>query len=118
MVLWTPRILGLLVVAFFVAFALDTFQGDAPVVTAGLMHLLPAAIVGLAVAGGWRHPGVGAAAFAALAIGYAAVAVDHLDWIAVISGPLALTAVLFGVSAARRAALRPVDPSRRRADRG
>ena len=31
--------------AFFAAFALDAFQGDAPVVIAGLMHLLPAAIV-------------------------------------------------------------------------
>ena len=104
--------------AFFAAFALDAFQGDAPVVIAGLMHLLPAAIVGLALAGGWRHPALGAVAFAALAIGYAFMAAEHLDWIAVISGPLALTAALFGVSAARRAALRPVDPSRRSADRG
>ena len=114
--LWTPRLLGLLMAAFLAAFALDVFDGNGPVILPLLMHLLPAAIVGLAVAGGWRHPAVGAVAFAALAIAYALIAARHLDWIAVISGPLALTAVLFGVSAARRAALRPVDPTRRRAD--
>lgn len=118
MLLWAPRILGLLVMAFFAAFALDAFQGDTPVITAGLIHLLPAAIVGLALAASWRHAALGAVAFAALAIGYAFMAVEHLDWIGVISGPLVLTAVLFGVSAARRAALRPVDPPRRRGDRG
>jgi len=99
--LWTPRLLGLLMVAFLAVFALDVFDGDGPVIIPLLMHLLPAAIVGLAVAGGWRHPAVGAVAFAALAIGYAFMAGGRPDWVAVISGPLALTAVLFWVSAAR-----------------
>ena len=101
---------------FFASFALDALRPGASVGSATLMHLLPAAIVGVAVAGGWKHPAVGAVAFAALAVGYALMAAEHLDWVAVISGPLALTAALFAVSAARRAALRPVDPSRRRAD--
>ncbi|HEX5216888.1 MAG TPA: hypothetical protein VFV98_15610 [Vicinamibacterales bacterium] len=101
MILWTPRIAGLLMTVFLAAFALDAFNGAGPIPIAVLMHLLPAAIVGLAVAGGWRHPAFGAAAFLALAIGYAVMAGGHLDWIAVISGPLAFIALLFGVSAAR-----------------
>ncbi len=103
---------------FFAAFARDAFRPGSGVVIASLVHLLPAAVVGLAVAAGWRSPALGAVAFAALAIAYLVIAVEHLDWVAVISGPLAVTAFLFAVSAARRTALRPVDPSRRRADRG
>jgi hypothetical protein len=43
-------------------------------------------------------------AFAALAVGYAAVAHGRADWIAAISGPLAMVAGLFLVSGLRRVA--------------
>jgi hypothetical protein len=112
---WTPRILGVLLTLFLAAFALDAFS-EGPM--AVVIHLLPAALVGLVIAAAWRKPILGAVAFAALAVGYALMVPSRPDWILAISGPLGLTALLFAVSAARRTALRPVDPSRRRADRG
>ena len=98
-VLWISRLLGAATALFFTIFALDARAGDAPGGVALFMHLLPALIVAAAVAAAWRVPALGAVAFAALAIGYAIIAANHLDWIAVIAGPLALTSVLFAVSA-------------------
>jgi uncharacterized membrane protein len=47
----------------------------------------------------WRRPWVGALMFGAAALGYAlSTGRGHLDWIAVISGPLLLTAVLYLLS--------------------
>jgi hypothetical protein len=86
---------------FLALFALDAFDGR-PVwqaLPAFAVHLAPAAVVGAVVAAAWRHPWVGAAGFATLAIAYAAWAASRLDWILVISGPLALVAVLFALSA-------------------
>jgi hypothetical protein len=102
---WTPRLAGIAVSLFLALFALDAFDGRPLVQTipAFAVHLLPAAIVAAAVWFGWRHPWVGAVAFAALAVGYAAMVPTRLDWILAISGPLGLTAVLFALGATRGA---------------
>ena len=52
------------------------------------------------VAASWRHPWLGAAAFAALAIAYAVITPQRPDWTLASAGPLAFIAALFAVSAA------------------
>ena len=115
-VVWAPRLLGLAMALFLALFALDAFEGQ-PFIQALLafaIHLLPAAIVMAVVVASWRHPWIGAAAFAALAIAYAAMVPSRPDWILSISGPLALIATLFAMSAVehrRTAAPRPASGS-------
>ena len=99
-VIWAPRLLAMAMALFLALFALDAFEGQ-PFLQALLafaIHLFPAAIVMAVVAAAWRHPWIGAAAFAALAVGYAAMVPHRLDWILIISGPLAMTAALFAMS--------------------
>jgi hypothetical protein len=102
--LWAPRIAGIATAGFLSLFALDAFGGTPflEALPAFLVHLTPALVVTAAVALAWRHPLIGAAAFAALASAYAVVANGRADWIAAISGPLALVAGLFLVSGLRR----------------
>jgi hypothetical protein len=97
---WTARLAGLAVSLFLALFALDAFDERTfwQALPAFALHLVPAAVVGALAAAAWRHPWVGAAGFATLAIAYAWIS-PRLDWIVVISGPLALVAVLFALSA-------------------
>lgn len=97
---WTARLAGLAVGLFLALFALDAFEERTlwQALPAFALHLAPAAVVAALVAVAWRHPWVGAAGFAALAIAYAACS-PRLDWIVVISGPLTLVAALFALSA-------------------
>ena len=104
--LWIPRIAGLGVAMFLSLFALDAF-GAKPFLEAlpeFLIHLTPALVVMAGVALAWRYPLAGAGAFGALAVGYAMVANGRVDWVAAISGPLAMVAALFLVSGLRRVA--------------
>ena len=82
-------------------FALDAFSGVplSQAVQDFIVHLLPAAIVGLVVAIAWRYPWAGAIGFGGRAIGYAVALPSRPDWILAISVPLALLAVLFAISA-------------------
>jgi hypothetical protein len=104
LILWGPRVLGLGLAAFLALFALDAFASGlrAAALPNFAIHLLPALIVGLLVAAGWRYPWVGAVGFGGLAVAYAAMASQRPDWILLISGPLALAAALFALSAASR----------------
>lgn len=104
--LWAPRIAGMAMAAFLAVFALDALGGKPLLETLPelLIHLAPAAIVLAVVAMAWRSPLIGAAAFGALAIGYAAMVNGRPDWTLAISGPLAGVAALFLVSGLRRAA--------------
>jgi len=97
---WGPRLIGLAVAGFAALFALDAFDGRpiGEVLPDFVMHLIPAALVGLVVAVAWRFPWVGALAFAGLAVAYAVMVPRRPDWILVISGPLLLTAALFALS--------------------
>jgi hypothetical protein len=99
---WTPRLLGLAIVLFFAAFAFDVAPSEPGAASAVLMHLIPAALVAVVVAAAWRAPMAGAIGFTGLALFYAVIARDRLDWVAVISGPLMITAVLFAASAVVR----------------
>jgi len=109
-VIWGPRILGLMVTAFMAMFALDAFDGldifsGQPIIDnlpGFAMHLIPAAIVGFVVAVGWRRPWLGAIGFGLLALAYAVMVPQRPDWILAISGPLAVLAVLFALSTERR----------------
>ncbi len=107
--IWAPRIAGVAVTLFVAMFALDAFDGGplSETLPAFLIHLIPAAIVGVVVAAAWRHPWVGAAGFGALAVAYAAAVPGRPDWILAISGPLLVTAVLFALSAWPTFAVRP-----------
>ena len=106
---WGPRLLGLAVAAFLGLFALDAFDPglSAATLTDVGVHLLPALVVGLITAAGWRYPWLGAIGFGVLATGYAMAEPHRFDWILVISGPLALVAVLFALDAATKPRTKP-----------
>lgn len=89
---WAPRILGIAVALFIGIFALDSF-GEGLRET--LLHLLPTFVLLLAVFLAWQRPWVGALAFSALAVVYAATIPARPDWILVISGPLLVVGLLF-----------------------
>ena len=97
--LFAPRVLGLALVGFLALFALDAFTEGQPLAIAignGAVHLVPAAIALALVAVAWRWPLVGAVGFLAAAALYAWIAPrGHVDWIAVISGPLAIVSALY-----------------------
>ena len=101
-VIWAPRLVGLAAAVFMALFALDAFNGKplSEALPDFAIHLVPAAIVGLAVVIAWRYPLAGAIGFGGLAIGYALMVPNRPDWILSISGPLALVAVMFALSAA------------------
>lgn len=109
---WGARVLGLAVAAFLALFALDAFDTGLSVgALAGFgVHLLPALVVGLVAGAGWRYPWVGAIGFGLLAAAYAAMVPTRPDWILLISGPLALVAVLFAAGAATKGHMKTDGP--------
>lgn len=112
-ILWAARLAGLGASLFLALFALDAFDGRplAETLPAFAMHLGPAALCAAVVAIGWRRWWAGALGFAALAAGYAASvytsAGGRLDWIAAISGPLMLIALLFALAGLMPTTRRP-----------
>ncbi len=94
-----PRLLAIAVAIFLGMFALDAFGKGAPLSQAlgeFVVHLIPAAIVLAIVVAAWRRPLVGGVAFFGLAALYAWIApTGRLDWLMVISGPLALVGAGF-----------------------
>lgn len=99
-VLWAPRVCGLLVAGFIALFALDSFDGRRVIdaLPAFGVHLLPSLLILAVVAIAWRTPWFGAIAFAGLAIAYGVMVRWRMDWVAAIAGPLVLVAALFLVS--------------------
>lgn len=109
---WSPRILGILFALFVSAFALDVFgehQGFWTTILALLIHLIPAAIVALALVLSWRWERLGSALFFALAAFYMVLSRGRMVWTAyaVIAGPLLLIGALFLVDSLRRRAPLP-----------
>jgi hypothetical protein len=94
LLIWSPRILGILVAVFIGAFALDAVDEG---IVAFLIHLAPSILLLLVVAVAWRWEWIGAAAFIGLALLYGANA-PRWDWILVISGPLAAVGLLYLLS--------------------
>ena len=97
---WTPRVLGIVFALFISLFAFDVFEGAASVweaLLALLIHLIPTALVVIALAIAWRWEWVGAVLFAALGVAYIVMVPERFDWIAyaLIAGPAFLLAALF-----------------------
>jgi hypothetical protein len=96
-IVWTPRVLGILVTLFIAAFALDAFSGAQPFGAAladFAIHLMPSLVLLGVVILSWRWPWVGGAAFIALAVLYA-LASPRLAWTLAIGGPLLVVGALF-----------------------
>jgi hypothetical protein len=110
LLLWTPRVLGILVALFIGIFALDVFTEGRPLgetLVALVMHLLPSLVLLAAVTLAWRWEWVGGAVFLILATLYTLTTLDHPTWIPVIAGPLAVVGALFGLAWRHRAELHP-----------
>jgi hypothetical protein len=100
LLLWGPRIAGLIVAGFLALFALDAFNERSFVAAlpAFAIHLIPSLLVLTVVTVAWKFEWIGAIGFIGLAVLYAVRVKGRLDWIIVISGPMALVGVLFLVS--------------------
>ncbi|MEO8482132.1 MAG: hypothetical protein ABI634_07985 [Acidobacteriota bacterium] len=80
--LWSPRILGILVCLFLSLFALDAFGGGKTVIQAlpdFTMHVAPMLVLLGVVGVSWRWEWVGALVFTSLAVGYAYFARNHVS---------------------------------------
>jgi hypothetical protein len=98
LLLWTPRILGILVCLYLSLFALDAFGGGKTFTQAlpdFAVHVAPMLILLAIVGVSWRWEWVGGLVFTGLAARYAYFHHDHVSWIAVITGPLLIVGVLF-----------------------
>lgn len=108
LLLWSPRILGILVSMFIGMFALDAFSQGKSVPAAlsdFVIHLIPALVLFGLVLVSFRRQRIGAVSFIALAAVYAVtMSKGRLDWMLTISGPLLVVGALFlwSWSAARK----------------
>jgi hypothetical protein len=108
---WTPRMLGMLFALFVSIFALDVFgagYGFWETILALLIHLAPVFVllIGLAIA--WRWAWVGAAVFLGFSVWYLVVFGGRFPWgvYFIMVGPPLLVGVLFLVDWLYRAELR------------
>jgi hypothetical protein len=97
LLLWAPRVTGILMAAFLGLFALDAFDGRSflAALPAFAIHLIPSFLVLAVVAIAWKAEWIGAVAFLGLAVLYAVMVRGRIDWVALISGPLVIIGVLF-----------------------
>ena len=97
LLLWSPRVLGILVGIFLGLFALDALDEGIPAL---LLHVMPAAGVLLLVAVSWRREWLGGTMFVVLGAVYGVLAWrrGHVDWLLIVSGPLLIVGVLFLLS--------------------
>ena len=98
LLLWSPRILGILVCLFLSLFSLDAFGGGKTFMQAlpdFALHVAPMLLLLLVVGVAWRWAWVGGLVFTGLAAAYAVFARHRIDWILPISGPLLLVGLLF-----------------------
>ena len=105
LLVWSPRILGILVSLFIGIFALDAFSRGAPVFEAlpdFLVHLIPSFVLLAVVGASWRSEWIGGLVFIGLALLYALMAGTRVDWMLLISGPLMVVGALFLWSWRRR----------------
>ncbi|MGC9523249.1 MAG: DUF7670 domain-containing protein [Anaerolineae bacterium] len=97
-IVWTPRVFGILFAIFISIFALDVFSegyGFWETLVALFMHLVPTLLVVIALIVAWRWEGIGAALFIALGVAY--LVMSRIEsW--VISGPLLVIGALFLIS--------------------
>ena len=97
---WTPRVLGIAFALFISVFAMDVFNEHyrLPQLLVALgMHLIPTALIVVALAVAWRWEWVGAGLFFGLGVAYIVTMRGRFDWstYALIAGPAFLTGLLF-----------------------
>lgn len=95
---WAPRIAGVVLTSLLATLALDAFangQTTLDTMRGFAMHLVPAAIVLVALAVAWRWEWMGGALCFVLAIGYGFLAEGRVSWMLVISLPLVVEGTLF-----------------------
>ena len=99
LLLWTPRVLGILLSMFIGIFALDAFGQGAPILSelrGFVIHLIPAVVLLGLVLASFRRQWIAGTAFIGLAVYYAAtMSKGRLDWILTISGPMLVVGALF-----------------------
>ena len=99
LLLWSPRILGILASVFIGMFALDAFSPGKSFFEAlpdFLVHLTPAFVLLALVGASWRRAWIAGVAFIGLAVVYAVtMSKGRIDWMLVISGPLAIVGALY-----------------------
>ena len=98
LLLWSPRVLGILVCIFLSLFALDAFNESrsfSEALFAFAIHIAPAVLLLVVVAASWRWEWLGGVVFIGLAVAYVTIAGSRLDWILVISGPFLIVGTLF-----------------------
>lgn len=103
LILWSPRLLGILVALFLGLFALDSLGEGIGFV----IHLAPTLLLLAAVAISWRWEWVGGVVFLSLAALYAATTLRHPDWILAIAGPMVVVGALYLLSWQHHRELRP-----------
>jgi hypothetical protein len=109
---WAPRVLSILFAVFISLFALDVFgehYRPAQLVVALAMHLIPIALVVVALVIAWRWEWVGAVLYFGLAVLYYVTMHTRArwDWYLIIAGPLVLVGLLFLLGWLKRGELRP-----------
>lgn len=92
LLLWSPRILGILVALFLSVFALDAIGQGFPAL---LLHAAPALLLLVVVAVSWRWEWVGGSVFIVLAVLEGVLAWARGAWILVMCVPLLAVGVLF-----------------------
>lgn len=112
LLLWAPRVLGILFALFLSIFALDVFSEGYTVgelFVALFMHLIPTFILLIALAVAWRWEWVGALVFFGFVAWYLSEAWGQfpLPTLLLISGPPLLVGVLYLVDWFYRTQLRP-----------
>lgn len=109
---WSPRVLAIAFALFRSLFALDALHGTHgfwTTLSAFSIHLVPAAMIVIALLAAWRWEWIGAWLFAALAAFYAWEALPrHLNWAFAIDVPLLLIAALFLANWVERPKMRAV----------
>lgn len=100
LLVWTPRVLCLLFAAFLSVFALDVFSEAAgfwQTLGALAIHLIPTALVLIALGVAWRWESIGGVIFIGLGVMHVMISHGNLHWsaYAVITGPLFLVGGLF-----------------------
>jgi len=110
--LWTPRIAGILFILFLSLFALDVFDmglGFWGTLLALFMHLIPSIILTIALALAWKWEWVGALAFLGWPAWYLITARGfHWSVYVIIAGIPALIGLLFLVGWLWRGKVRPM----------
>jgi hypothetical protein len=105
---WTPRILGILFIAFLMLFSLDVFDSTSTFweIAVGLfMHNIPALLLLIVLVISWKHEIVGGIVFILAGILYIITTLfggvewyRALSWSLIIAGPAFLVGVLFLVN--------------------